>query len=369
MTVAEVAEVTRAANRPNQLVNAFENYQRIKQMFREGVPCLSMIHLPQGMPMMIVGGGPSLDDLLPKLKGWTGGMICTPQTWPSLKAHGIIPNFVFAMDPSIEDVYPLDGEGDQWTTLVTHPSIHPKMFDAWKGTIALMRVNFEDPEEDTAFDMAYQTMIRAKVGAQGNVANMAFQCTRQWGCNPVVFAGVDLACIEGKDHADYYENLGAYKYKPRPFLMASSNKSVMVPLPNPDERGLKVDDVNQFYSVLMLAMWKQVPEQRVYSISEGINPFPKISIEDCMAGKWPPPMARDEIFKFVDERTIPHGVYGRFRDGKPERMEFANEVLKDAAIGKARIEAGMQPTAQQQESIEIAKLWHKVGDDWHRSVA
>lgn len=43
--------------------------------------------------------------------------------------------------------------------------------------------------------------------------------------------------------------------------------------------------------------------------------------------------------------------------------------LKDAAIGKARIEAGMQPTAQQQESIEIAKLWHKVGDDWHRSVA
>ncbi len=350
MTVTEVASATRAANRPNQIMNAILNYPRIRKMFETSRPCFSTIQLPPGMPMMIVGGGPSLDLVLARMKEWQGGMICTPQTWPSLKAAGVVPNFVFAMDPSIEDVYPLEGEGNAWTTLVTHPSIHPAMLDAWKGPIVFLRINYDDPEEDTMLNIAYEQMLRVKVGAQGNVANMAMIAASQiWRCSPIVFAGVDLADTDGKTHADYFERLGEFKYKPRPFLMASSNRSTAIPLQNPDAKGVDVNSVNQFYSVLMLALWKNAADVALYSISGGINPFPVVSVDDCMARRFPPPMSRADVITYVDERTIPHGVYGRLENGQPREIEFAEQL----------------PPGHPSKG-----LWHK--DDkgiWHRSAA
>jgi hypothetical protein len=337
-TVSEVAEMTRQINKPNQVRNAAANFETIRQMYDKGRPDLSQVQIQPGTPMLVVGGGPSLDDILPTLWKWRGLIACTPQTYNSLIANRCVPSLVFAMDSSIEDVEPLQGEGDAWQTLVTHQCIHPEMLKAWKGQFAFMRVKFDDGSDDD-YDIMYP-QIRTAIGAQGCVANMMVIIGNLFKCNPIICAGVDFSHIETRTHATFYRKIGDFKYQPTEWPKDTTTNGRT--------------PVNDFYAMLMLAIWKGT-EVNLLSVSRGILEVPKISWEDACAGKFPPRMTREELYAAVDKITVPYGVYGQCANGQLNMIEFAQRLTE---------------TPKNDSERELGKLWHK--DDkgkWHRDGA
>lgn len=339
-SVSEIAEVTRASNKANQVYNAAANMLRIKKMYEQGRPDVSMMQFQPNTPALLIGDGSSLDELMPTMPNWKGLIFCSPQTYPTMIARGIIPSAVFAMDPSIEDVDVLRGLGDGWTTLITHQCIHPEMLEAWKGPISFMKVKFDDGT-DEFMDFLYPWM-RFVVGAQGCVANMAMIVAGFWKVNPLVMAGMDFADTNGKSHSTHWRKLGEFKWHPS-----------WPPKEDPNKPGLTRSSVNDFYNLLMMCIWKGTG-MPCYSVSKGILQMPQISWEDACNFKWPKPMDRSEMYTYIDNITIPQGVYGQMENGNIKMIEFAERLQK-------------QPRNDNERAL--GKLWHL--DDkgvWHRSM-
>lgn len=337
-TVNDVAEQTRSGSQNNLIVNAVENYPRIKEMFEKGRPDLAGIQLPPNTPTMIIGSGPSLDDNLESIRNWKGALFATPQTFPVLMSHGIVPNFVTAVDTSIDDVIPLQGEGNAFTTLITHPSIHPEMFKAWKGPIVMTIVNFDD-ECDVLFRAMFP-FIQFNLGAQGCVSNMQLIMCMHLHCNPVVLVGMDMQnSSDGRGSATRWRKVSNWRWEAIP-----TPKTAV-----PDEIPL----VMQFYRLLMAVIWKGVG-LNVFRVGRGVDVIPEISMVDACAHNFPQPIPHHELVRKVDAFTIPEGVYGAMDKGRISMIEFAEKITANPRNDAER---------------EAAKKWSKTEDGkWRRSI-
>ncbi|MBW2674854.1 MAG: DUF115 domain-containing protein [Deltaproteobacteria bacterium] len=116
-----------------------------------------------GVPCFIIGSGPSLDDAMPALKLWQGGIICSPSHALSLVYHGIEPTHIVALDPfeSWAEV-----EGYNWsrtrTKLITHPGVWPDLIEKWPNDILLYRQNSGRP--DSFYATTQRNMYSERVG-------------------------------------------------------------------------------------------------------------------------------------------------------------------------------------------------------------
>jgi len=100
--------------------------------------------LPQGNhsgPCIIIGSGCSLNDALPHLRKWGGGLICSSSHASTLQKYGAPPKHILNFDPfsAVEefDAKPYDYAK---TVMITHTGINPALHDWWKGTKYLYRV-------------------------------------------------------------------------------------------------------------------------------------------------------------------------------------------------------------------------------------
>lgn len=339
-TVNDVAEQTRAGSQNNLIVNAVENYPRIKKMFDQGRPGLESLQMPPNTPAMIIGSGASLDDHIEGLRKWKGLVYATAQTYPALMVHGIVPQFVTCVDSSIDDVEPLRGEGNCYTTLITHPSINPEMLEAWKGPVIFVLINFDD-EVDTLYRAMYP-FISFNVGAQGCVSNMQLIMAHALHNNPVILAGVDMSYVKGRKRATEWRKVGNWRWEAKPFETKADAPEVEIPL------------VFQFYRYLLAVIWKGTGVNLLKLGKYGLDIIPEISLESACAGNFPKPMEHHELVKLVDAYTVPNGVYGNMTEGKIRMIEFA-ERLKS------------KPRNDQEK--EMAKLWSydEAEKKWRRS--
>ena len=337
-TVNDVAEQTRAGSQNNLIVNAVENYPRIKAMFEKTRPDVAAIQFPPNTPALIVGSGSSLDEHIEEIRQWRGVIFATPQTFPVLMSRGIVPQFVTAVDTSVDDVTPLIGEGNSFTTLITHPSIHPTMFEAWKGPIVFSLVNFDD-ECDVLFRAIYP-YIQFNVGAQGCVSNMQLIMAKHFGVNPVVMVGMDMQnSSDGRSSATRWKKVGNWRWEAIP------NPKTAVP----DE----IPIVMQFYRLLLAVIWKGTGFN-LFRIGRGLDLIPEISMANAGAHNWPAPIPHHEIVKKVDAYTIPEGVYGAMEKGMISMIEFAERITQ-------------KPKNKAEE--EAAKKWSKgENGKWRRAI-
>ena len=337
-TVNDVAEQTRAGSQNNLIINAVENYPRIKAMFEKARPDVAAIQIPQGTPAVIIGSGSSLDDNIEGLRKWQGLIFATPQTYPVLMSRGIVPQFVTAIDTSIDDVVPLRGEGSGFTTLITHPSIHPEMFDAWKGPIIFASVNFDD-ETDVLFRAMFP-YITFNVGAQGCVSNMQLIMAAAMKIQNIVLIGMDMATTDGKSSATRWKKVGNWRYE-------------AIPNPRSESKGTEIPIVMQFYRLLLAVIWKGT-NLNLMKIGRGLDLIPEISMEDACAHNFKKPIEHHELVKRIDAYTIPEGVYGAMRDGRIEMIEFADRITTNPKNDLER---------------EHAKNWTKLPDGkWRRAT-
>ncbi len=77
--------------------NAFEHYHLFKGIPTEDSISSGTLRAPK--PAIIIGSGPSADQIIPHLKGWKGGVFCSTSHITTLAKYGVAPTVFASPDP------------------------------------------------------------------------------------------------------------------------------------------------------------------------------------------------------------------------------------------------------------------------------
>ena len=150
----------------------------------------------QGVPALVVGAGPSLDNNLAALRKVSDRalLIAVDTAVRPLHAAGIRPHLVVSVDPAEANARHLQGLPDpQGLWLVAEGSLTPDVFPQFEGRTFIFKVSGHEPWPW----LAEQGAGRGTLRAWGSVLTTAFDLALRAGCDPIVFAGADLAYTDG----------------------------------------------------------------------------------------------------------------------------------------------------------------------------
>lgn len=150
-------------------------------------------------PAVIVAAGPSLNKQIATLKEFRDRLliIAVDKTWPILKAAGIEPHVVVAIDPRRPCSWGSEPPKNVW--FLSAASCNPEVVHSVKDKHI---VSFGNPLHEKIF----KTMIgeRGVLHTGGSVATNAFSFARFMGASPLIMIGQDLAYTGGASHASGY---------------------------------------------------------------------------------------------------------------------------------------------------------------------
>ena len=150
-------------------------------------------------PAIIVAAGPSLNKQIATLKEFKDHLliIAVDKTWPILKAAGIEPHVVVAIDPRRPCSWGSEPPENVW--FLSAASCNPEVVHSVKDKHI---VSFGNPLHEKIF----KPMIddRGVLHTGGSVATNAFSFARLMGASPLIMIGQDLAYTGGASHASGY---------------------------------------------------------------------------------------------------------------------------------------------------------------------
>jgi hypothetical protein len=151
------------------------------------------------VPAIVVAAGPSLErniHLLAEIRD-RFLIIATDTSLRQLVAHGIRPHLVCAADPSYENSLDFVGvENETGVILAIEPMTHPDILHSFTG-----------PKMVMTFGSGLASLVEphreplGKLLSWGSIATTAFDMARQFGCDPIVFIGLDLSFQDGRLYA------------------------------------------------------------------------------------------------------------------------------------------------------------------------
>ncbi|HOV37110.1 MAG TPA: DUF115 domain-containing protein [Spirochaetales bacterium] len=141
-------------------------------------------------PALLIAAGPSLDDVLPHLKQLKERflVISVDTSYSACLGAGVEPDFVLVMDPQYWNTRHLDRVWQQSSRLISEPSTHPAVFRRLPGRTFLAGSLFP-----LGRYLEGKTGKKKLLGAGGSVSTSAWDFGRILGCNPLIFAGLDLS--------------------------------------------------------------------------------------------------------------------------------------------------------------------------------
>jgi hypothetical protein len=149
-----------------------------------------------GIPAIVVGAGPSLDSNIPAIADLRDRalVVAVDTAVRPLLAAGIRPHLVVSVDPSeanARHLNDLPDARDLW--FVGEGSLTPSVFPQFKGQTFIYKVSNHEPWPW----LAEHGADCAKLQTWGSVLTTAFDVAVRAGCDPIVFAGSDLAYTDG----------------------------------------------------------------------------------------------------------------------------------------------------------------------------
>ena len=145
-------------------------------------------------PMVIVAPGPSLAKNIDQLRALEGRAVlaCFSHSLKPVVAAGLVPDVVITVDP--QDVrYHFAGCDVSQMTLVNAATSHPALYELPAKRFITLSAN--SAIDDWIFDGVGED---ARVPGGGSVATSAFSLALRWGCDPIVFVGLDLSFPGGE---------------------------------------------------------------------------------------------------------------------------------------------------------------------------
>ncbi len=149
-------------------------------------------NLFSGRPAVVVGAGPSLDENLPALVELQDRavVIGADTTLRPLVKGGVRPHILVGVDPGEMNARHLAGVTDiDDIHLVAEGSLNPIAFEGFANRTFVFKVSNHEPWPWLETRGLGCTTLRA----WGSVVTSAFDLALRLGCNPIIFAGLDLA--------------------------------------------------------------------------------------------------------------------------------------------------------------------------------
>ena len=261
-------------------------------------PGVAALHgIFEGLPALVVAGGPTLDAIAPRLAELRQRMLVVSVNTPlrACREQGVEPDFTTVVDPQYWASRSLDWTLARDGVLVAEPSASPRVFRRDEERFFLCSSLF--PLGETL-----ETAVgeKGKLGAGGSVSTSAWDLARLLGARPLYSAGLDLGFPGNRTHCR-----GAYTE-----AMWLSQADRFSPMETGSFRSLK--DIGLFPArsagggstptdrrMLLYKWWFENqllmhPDLRSYTLStEGIaiEGMPPAALEDALAL----PVVRPEI--------------------------------------------------------------------------
>lgn len=195
LSEARANDDARRAFAPRYLLQTLQNLPVIA---REG-DTAALDRRFAGIPAVIVGAGPSLDRHLSELKRLSDRclIVAADTALAPLGTAGITAPVVVGVDPSEWNARHLAAPRHvDHTWLVAEGSLHPSVFARFAGRTFTFEVSGHEPWP------WFRThgLTRGRLRAWGSVITSAFDLALRLGCDPIVFAGLDLAFTGGQTY-------------------------------------------------------------------------------------------------------------------------------------------------------------------------
>ena len=173
------------------LLNTLQNLPSIAD---EG-DASALFNLFSQIPAIVVAAGPSLDSTLAGIRALQGRamIIAVDTAVRPLLAAGIHPHVAVSVDPSDINAQHLTGLPPSLMALVGEGSLDASVLPQFNGRTFAFRVSDHHPWPW----LRKLGLDRGSLQAWGSVLTTAFDFAIKAGCNPVVFAGADLAYTRG----------------------------------------------------------------------------------------------------------------------------------------------------------------------------
>ena len=188
------AVMTEALYTHKLLNNLLRNIQRWPGSFLAG----SLKGKFQGIPAIICGAGPSLQENYPLLKGLEDRalIIAGGSTIAALSNHGIIPHLGLALDPNAEEFGRLKIASAYEMPLIYATRLQPNVFNTANGERGYLVSDTGGPCEryfEKEMDIEGDP-IGPELGPEAfSVTTLAIALAVEMGCNPILLDGIDLA--------------------------------------------------------------------------------------------------------------------------------------------------------------------------------
>jgi hypothetical protein len=142
-----------------------------------------------GLPALVVAGGPSLDEVAPRLPELRARMLVVAVNTPlrACRERGVEPDFTTVVDPQYWASRSLDWTPARGGVMVAEPSTCPRVFHGRAEPFFLCSSLF--PLGETLENAVGQ---KGKLGAGGSVSTSAWDLARFLGARPLYAAGLDL---------------------------------------------------------------------------------------------------------------------------------------------------------------------------------
>jgi hypothetical protein len=161
----------------------------------------------QGVPALLVAGGPSLDAVLPSVGKLRERMLVVSVNTAlhAVRGQGVEPDFTVVVDPQFWASRSLDWTLARDGVLVAEPSTCPRVFRRGGERFFLCSSLF--PLGETLEEAVGE---KGRLGAGGSVSTSAWDLSRFLGARPLYAAGLDLGFPGMRAHCrgSYVESLG-----------------------------------------------------------------------------------------------------------------------------------------------------------------
>lgn len=184
-----------------------------------------------GRPVLVVGGGPSLDALGYELARWPGLVIATDRAAKSCAAYGHPADLVVAVDPRpvhIAAMLRYPAEFKRRSTLVASVCLDPEAVEAWGGRVRYMA---GDHPGTQFFDHVVPVLFPGMPALPllGNVGNSAVALAAFMGAGRIALVGSDYGYTGGKMHADeWVPDHGDGKLVPPHFVRMETDHAALL---------------------------------------------------------------------------------------------------------------------------------------------
>ncbi|HEX4839486.1 MAG TPA: 6-hydroxymethylpterin diphosphokinase MptE-like protein [Rhabdochlamydiaceae bacterium] len=161
----------------------------------------------KNVPIIICGAGPSLKTVADELRKMRDRalIIACGSALSALSHLKIRPHLGIAIDPNERELHCLSGCSYRDLPLLFGSRLYPKVFELFDGPYGYIRSGTGGPLEsyvENALGLD-DPFVGYDLGREAlSVTTLAVSLANAWGCNPIIFAGVDMAYAREKHYAE-----------------------------------------------------------------------------------------------------------------------------------------------------------------------